>query len=323
MAHGSTYTFRMGANVVRDAAGNQNADTGTTQHPITNNVGGDSVRPTFVSAETSADGSTFSITFSEPIQQSVNDDLILVYENGSLSTSLSSFSSLTVTDKTVEFEPSGAMAHGSTYTFRMGANVVRDAAGNQNADTGTTQHPITNNVQMAPAPTVTTPGAPTGLTATADGQTAIDLRWTAPTETGGAAISGYRIEFSTDGGANWGNAESDTGSTDTTYEHAGLTAGTTRHYRVSAINSAGAGTPSATASATTDATTGATPNAPPGFTSDAAFSVQENELLVGAGGSQRPRRRGYGGDLRRHRRRGHGPVRHRRGHGHPVLLLRS
>ena len=54
----------------------------------------DGVRPTFVSAETSADGSTFSVTFSEPLQQSVNDDLILVYENGSLSTSLSSFSSV-------------------------------------------------------------------------------------------------------------------------------------------------------------------------------------------------------------------------------------
>ena len=43
----------------------------------------------------------------------------------------------------------------------------------------------------------------------------------------------------------------DTGSTDTEHSHAGLSAGATRHYRVSAINSVGTGLPTDVAYATT------------------------------------------------------------------------
>ena len=95
------------------------------------------------------------------------------------------------------------------------------------------------------------PGAPTGLTATTDGQTEIDLSWTAPSDDGGAAITGYRIEVSTDG-SSWSDLVVDTSSTATSYSHTGLTAGSARYYRVSAINSAGTGPASNTDSATTD-----------------------------------------------------------------------
>ena len=101
------------------------------------------------------------------------------------------------------------------------------------------------------------PGAPTGLTAAANGQTQIDLSWTAPASSGGAAISGYKLEVSADAGSTWSGLEDDTESTSTTHEHTGLTAGTTRHYRVSAINSAGTGAASSAASATTDGGHGA------------------------------------------------------------------
>ena len=94
------------------------------------------------------------------------------------------------------------------------------------------------------------PGAPTGLTATADGPTEIDLSWTAPSDDGGAAITGYRIEVSTDG-SSWSDLVANTNSTATSYSLTGLTAWSTRHYRVSAINSAGTGTASNTANATT------------------------------------------------------------------------
>ena len=96
------------------------------------------------------------------------------------------------------------------------------------------------------------PGAPTGLTATADGQTTIDLSWTAPDDTGAAAISGYRIEVSADAGANWSDLFANTGNDTSSYSHPGLSAGATRHYRVSAINSVGTGDPSDIATATTD-----------------------------------------------------------------------
>ena len=101
--------------------------------------------------------------------------------------------------------------------------------------------------------TTTAPGAPTGLTAPADGQTVIDLSWTAPTDTGGAAITGYRIEVLPGGGATWTDVVADTGSTGTTYSHPNRTPGATYQYRVSAINSAGTGPASGTASATTGA----------------------------------------------------------------------
>ena len=102
------------------------------------------------------------------------------------------------------------------------------------------------------------------MTATANGQTQIDLSWTAPSDNGGANITGYKIEVSTNG-STWSDLESNTGSTGTSYSHTGLTAGSTRHYRVSAINSAGPGTPSSTANATTDPAVAA-PGAPTGFT---------------------------------------------------------
>ena len=104
-----------------------------------------------------------------------------------------------------------------------------------------------------PAPTAQPPGAPTGLTATASGQTQIDLSWNAPASNGGAAITGYRIEVSTDG-SSWSILSANTGSTATRYSHTGLTAGSARHYRVSAINSAGTGPASNVATATTDTT---------------------------------------------------------------------
>ena len=97
------------------------------------------------------------------------------------------------------------------------------------------------------------PGAPTNLTATADGQAAIDLEWDAPTATGGSTITGYKIEWSADGNDPWMVLVADTGSADTEYTDAdSLMGGTTRHYRVSAINDEGPGTASTVASGTTD-----------------------------------------------------------------------
>ena len=112
----------------------------------------------------------------------------------------------------------------------------------------------TNNCSTAVAVTVaTTPGAPTGLAATANGETRIDLSWSAPANNGGAAITGYRIEVSTDG-SSWSDLVADTNSTGTAYAHTGLTLGDARHYRVSAINSEGTGPPSNVATATTSST---------------------------------------------------------------------
>ena len=119
-------------------------------------------------------------------------------------------------------------------------NAIQDEAGNDAASftTGEDDVPaVTNNSTLAPV----APGAPTGLTATPNGTTQIDLAWTAPADNGGDAITGYQIEYSDDGGTSWSVLVADTQSTATMYSDTTLSGGETRHYRVSAINSIGTG----------------------------------------------------------------------------------
>ena len=95
------------------------------------------------------------------------------------------------------------------------------------------------------------PAAPTGLTAAvAAGKAQVVLSWIAPTDTGGAPITGYKIEGSDDGNNPWTEVITTTGDA-TGYTDEGADSngpmfevGTTRHYRVSAINSVGTGPPS-------------------------------------------------------------------------------
>ena len=132
------------------------------------------------------------------------------------------------------------------YYNDAGERSARDLVGNRVP--GFTDRAVRNLTRAG----VEVPGAPEDLAATAAGSTTITLEWDAPTEDGGADIRGYRIEVSADGGATWSDLEANTGSAATTYTHAGLAPGTTRHYRVRAINTNGTGAPSNIASATTE-----------------------------------------------------------------------
>ncbi|MGI0088647.1 MAG: fibronectin type III domain-containing protein [Nitrosotalea sp.] len=116
------------------------------------------------------------------------------------------------------------------------------------------------------------PRPPTGLTATAVSSSQINLSWNAPTDNGGSAITGYKIERSNDTGTTWSTIVANTASTSTTYSDSGLSASTTYTYRVSAINSVGTSSPSNTASATTFTV----PQPPTGLTATAASSSQIN-----------------------------------------------
>ena len=81
---------------------------------------------------------------------------------------------------------------------------------------------------------------------------AIDLAWTAPDNDGGSAITGYKIEVSTDGSTgSWTDLEDDTESTNDRLPPLRAASGDTRHYRVSAINAEGTSPASAPDSATT------------------------------------------------------------------------
>ena len=77
------------------------------------------------------------------------------------------------------------------------------------------------------------PGAPTGLSAAADsGQ--VTLSWTAPSDDGGSAITGY--EYEVDGDGSWHS----TGSTGTSHTVTGLTNGQSYSFKVRAVNTVGA-----------------------------------------------------------------------------------
>ena len=164
----------------------------------------------------------------------------------------------------VRLDRPGAYAHtglgaGDTRHYRVSAINANGTGVPSNVDSATTG--------------TTVPGAPTGLTATASGTTAINLSWSAPASTGGSAITGYKIESSSDGGSSWSDLVANTSNTTTTYAHTGLGAGDTRHYRVSAINANGAGVPSNVDSATTGTTV---PGAPTGLTATASGTTAIN-----------------------------------------------
>ena len=119
--------------------------------------------------------------------------------------------------------------------------------------------------EIAMATAVDIPNAPKDLTAVADGETTINLSWEAPDDNGGASIASYKIESSPDGtDGSWTDlsitvtnpTDPDADGARYTASHTGLEPGTTRHYRVSAINSADpakTGAASNVANATTNA----------------------------------------------------------------------
>lgn len=100
------------------------------------------------------------------------------------------------------------------------------------------------------------PGAPTGLQVTY-GDRSAELEWTAPTSTGGLPIDGYRVRYSSDGGAHW---ETETFGAGTTQTLTGLTNGTAYDVQVAAFNGSATGAYSASQTVTPRTTPGVATN---------------------------------------------------------------
>lgn len=95
----------------------------------------------------------------------------------------------------------------------------------------------------------TAPAAPTGVTASAGGQSdRITVSWTAP-----SGADSQRVERSPNGSTGWTNVSGSLAGGATSYLNTGLSASTTYYYRVIATNASGDSSPSSTASATTAA----------------------------------------------------------------------
>ncbi len=84
------------------------------------------------------------------------------------------------------------------------------------------------------------------------------MSWFAPVNDGGSPITGYKIEWSTDGGTNWEVLVGDTQRTLSRFSHLSLrlTPGATFHYRVRALNMEGESAPSNESSTTAIAASG-------------------------------------------------------------------
>ena len=96
---------------------------------------------------------------------------------------------------------------------------------------------------FAPAP-ATTPSAPTIATAV-PGNASVSLTWKAPVSNGGAAITSYLVQYSTNG-TTWQSM----GTTGTSATISSLTNGISYSFRVAAVNSVGTGAASAVVTAT-------------------------------------------------------------------------
>ncbi|MET1156516.1 fibronectin type III domain-containing protein [Arthrobacter sp.] len=106
--------------------------------------------------------------------------------------------------------------------------------------------PASNVVKATP---ISVPGIPRHLTAE-PGNSQATLNWVAPTDNGGLAVTGYKVEKSTDGGKTWTTVTKDTGSINTAYTVKGLSNGQETAFRIAPLNAAGTGKTSISTSAT-------------------------------------------------------------------------
>ncbi len=162
------------------------------------------------------------------------------------------------------------LATGMTHSYKVYAiNSIGTSAASPEASAT----PTTTSISSPPAP-------PTGLAATSISGTQINLSWSAPSNNGGSAITGYKIEYKT-GSGSYSVLVANTANTATIYSHTGLTAGQVYVYRISAINSVGTSNPSPEASTTPtttsqQTTTNSAPSAPTGLAATSISGTQIN-----------------------------------------------
>ncbi len=145
-------------------------------------------------------------------------------------------------------------------------------------DTGSTSYSRTISISSDKTITAvysTPPKAPTGLGTVVISSSQINLSWSAPTDNGGSAITGYKISRSLDNGSTWTPLVANTGNTVTSYSDTGLTPNATYTYRIFAINNIGTSSASNTSSATTSNPI-TPPQMPTGLVANAISSSQIN-----------------------------------------------
>ena len=216
LTNGTAYAFRVSA---VNAAGTGTASATASATPVTTPTAATSVAGT-------AGDTQVTLTWTAPTDNGGSAITDYTVESSSDSTTWTTFADGTSTTASATVT---GLTNGTSYTFRISPV---NAQGTGTASTA--------SAAVVP---VTTPGVPTAVAATADGTTAT-VTWTAPTVTGGTAITGYKVESTVDDGATWATATADTASTAATATYSDLTSGASYSFRVSAINAVGTGTAS-------------------------------------------------------------------------------
>ena len=148
------------------------------------------------------------------------------------------------------------LVNSTSYLFRVSAT---NAAGTGSTTTSSSVTPIG------------APGAPTSVAGTAS-NAQVALTWTAPTATGGAAISDYVVQYSSDAGGTWSTFADGTSAT-ASATVTGLTNSTSYIFHVAAVNSVGTGSYSTSSSAIIPSTTPSAPTISAITASSASLSV--------------------------------------------------
>ena len=256
VAEGTTYTYRVSA--VNDAGPGHPSDVATAS--IDAVLPG---MPTGLTATADMDAPSITLMWMAPADNGgaeITSWKIEVSEDLTADPVVwTELMGLTVTDPDPMADPPTTMYSAVHAGLNAGAEYHYRVSATNSVGTG-------DPSDVANATAVDIPNAPTGLTATADGENTINLSWTAPALAGDAAsaITGWKIEVSEDYD---GSVDPPTGTwadldltvTDPTGDetmhtasHDGLDPATTRHYRVSAMNDAGnTGEPSNVDGATT------------------------------------------------------------------------
>jgi len=197
-------------------------------------------------------GSNINLTWNAPTSNSGSAITDYVYEystDAGSSWSVFTHTASTSTNVTISGLPGGAV-----YIFRVSAkNSVGTGVASDNS----------SPAAVAPA----APAAPTGI----HGDGTVTLSWSAPS-TGGAAISDYVIQFSSNGGTNW-STFSHVASVETSITVNSLVNGTAYIFRVAAINIVGTGLNSANSLATT-------PSGLPGVPTSVAATATDQAAAI-------------------------------------------
>ena len=241
---GTTYAYKVYA---INSLGASTASPESSTTPIVGSTSSSPSPPLGLTA-TSVSGTQINLSWTAPTNNggSIVTGYKLEYKIGTSGT----YSILVAnTGNTATTYSHTSLTSGQAYVYRVSAI---NSVGSSNPSPEATATPSTSSVSNAS--TKTAPGTPTSLSAVSVSGTQINLSWVAPSNTGGADITGYKIE-SKKGTGSYDVLVSNTGNTVTAYSHTGLTTATQYYYRVSSINSIGTGSPSGEASATPRETT--------------------------------------------------------------------